>query len=125
MIYVGYNVELPFLAPQFILYQVDRLTMQLTEPARRSTTGVMTRAQIQRKQQATAGVPRVLAPQEGHGIRHTTLQSTPVLQGTRGATPRVAIMEGMTTDIHCLHHRMVRTVWGRLPQRGTRPIILS
>jgi len=34
MIYRGHNVEFPLPAPQFSLYQVEELTMQLTEPAR-------------------------------------------------------------------------------------------
>ena len=126
MIYEGYNVELPLPAPQFSLYQVEELTMQLTDPARHSSTGVMTRAQIQRQKDVATGVPRVPAPQGSYmAFVNTTLQSTLVLSGTREATPRVSTQEGTTTNIHCLHHRMARTVQSRLPWRGTWPIILS
>ena len=58
MIYKGYNVELPLPAPQFSLYQVDCLTMQLTKPARHSSARVMTWGQTLRQQQTNAGVPR-------------------------------------------------------------------
>ena len=49
MTWFGHSLELPLLAPQFDMYTVRSLTMQLdVEPPRQSIGGVMTRAQRRR-----------------------------------------------------------------------------
>ena len=76
MTWLGHNFELPLLVPQFDMYTVRKLTMQLdVEAPRQSIGGVMTRAQrrqaeARRQQAQEAEADASWAPHTAAVVQH-------------------------------------------------------